>query len=70
MALGGFTSRGLGWVRLEEPEVLLVEGAEEMLKMLAGAEAGEVVRDDEAKSWMSAFRERLNRMNGKGARDA
>jgi CRISPR-associated RAMP protein (TIGR02581 family) len=70
VALGGFTSRGLGWVRLEEPEVLLVEGAEEMLKMLAGAEAGEVVREDEAKSWVSAFRERLNRMNGKGAGDA
>jgi len=67
VALGGFTSRGLGWVRLEEPEVLLVEGAEEMLKMLAGAEAGEVVREDEAKSWVSAFRERLN---GKGAEDA
>jgi CRISPR-associated RAMP protein (TIGR02581 family) len=67
VALGGFTSRGLGWVRLEEAQVLFIEGAQDMLAMMAGTEAGRVVGEEEAESWVSVFRERLN---GKGAEDA
>jgi CRISPR-associated RAMP protein (TIGR02581 family) len=67
VALGGFTSRGLGWVRLEEPKVLLVEGAQDLLAMMAGAEAGREIGKDDAKPWVKAFHKRLN---GKGAQDA
>lgn len=59
VALGGFTSRGLGWIRLEEPEVLLVEGAGEMLTMMAGAKAGETVDEKRAIPWVAALRSEL-----------
>jgi CRISPR-associated RAMP protein (TIGR02581 family) len=67
VALGGFTSRGLGWVRLEEPQVLLVEGAQEMLTMMAGAEAGTRVYKEQAGPWVRAFRSELKE---RGAQDA
>jgi CRISPR-associated RAMP protein (TIGR02581 family) len=67
VALGGFTSRGLGWVRLEEPAVLLVEGAAEMLTMMAGAEAGSEVDDEQAMSWVQAWRRELKE---RGVQDA
>jgi CRISPR-associated RAMP protein (TIGR02581 family) len=70
VALGGFTSRGLGWVRLEETDELFIEGAQDMLVMMTGIEAGKMLGEDEAKSWVNAFRERLDGMNGKGAGDA
>jgi CRISPR-associated RAMP protein (TIGR02581 family) len=67
VALGGFTSRGLGWVRLEEPAVLLVEGAAEMLTMMAGAEAGSEVDEEQAMSWVQAWRRELKE---RGVQDA
>jgi CRISPR-associated RAMP protein (TIGR02581 family) len=67
VALGGFTSRGLGWVRLEGRRVHLFEGAGDLLELLGGAEAGREVKDDEAKSWVEAFHAELKR---KGAQDA
>jgi CRISPR-associated RAMP protein (TIGR02581 family) len=67
VALGGFTSRGLGWVRLEEQEALLVEGAAEMLTMMAGAEVGSEVDDEQAMSWVQAWRRELKE---RGVQDA
>jgi len=67
VALGGFTSRGLGWVRLEQPQVRLVEGAQALLTLLAGAEAGRVVGDEEARAWIDAFRAELERKGGQDA---
>jgi CRISPR-associated RAMP protein (TIGR02581 family) len=67
VALGGFTSRGLGWVRLEEPEAHLLEGGDALLGLLGGEEVGRQIDDEEAKPWVKAFHERLN---GKGAQHA
>ncbi len=67
VALGGFTSRGLGWVKLEQPQVRLVEGAQALLTLLAGAEAGRVVGDEEARPWINAFRAELKRKGGQDA---
>lgn len=67
VALGGFTSRGLGWVRLEEPKVLLVEGAQDLLAMMAGAEAGREIGKNEAKPWVKAFHAELNRRRAQDA---
>jgi CRISPR/Cas system CSM-associated protein Csm3 (group 7 of RAMP superfamily) len=55
VALGGFTSRGLGWVRLEASRVFLVDGASEMLTMMAGAEGGSEVDAEQAISWVRAL---------------
>jgi len=65
--LGGFTSRGLGWVRLNDPKVHLVEGAQALIDLIGGAEAGEKVDDEKAKTWVKAFHAKLN---GKGAQHA
>jgi len=67
VALGGFTSRGLGWVSLDDPRVLLVEGAQALIDLLGGAEAGEEIDDKRAKPWVKAFHVRLN---GKGVQHA
>lgn len=67
VALGGFTSRGLGWVRLDDPRVRLVEGAQALIDLIGGAEAGEKVDDEKAKAWVKAFHAKLN---GKGAQHA
>lgn len=67
VALGGFTSRGLGWVRLDDPRVQLVEGAQALIDLISGAEAGEKVDDEKAKTWVKAFHAKLN---GKGAQHA
>jgi CRISPR-associated RAMP protein (TIGR02581 family) len=63
VALGGFTSRGLGWVKLEQPDVRLLEGSDALLELLGGVETGKQIDDEGAKPWVKAFRERLN---GKG----
>lgn len=60
VALGGFTSRGLGWVRLDDLQARLVDSAEAMLDLLGGTEAGELVNDEQAKSWVKAFHARLS----------
>jgi len=67
VALGGFTSRGLGWIRLEQPQVRLVEGAQALLTLLAGAEAGRVVGDEEVQAWVQAFRAVLREKGGQDA---
>jgi CRISPR-associated RAMP protein (TIGR02581 family) len=67
VALGGFTSRGLGWVRLEEPEAHLLEGGDALLELLGGVDVGKQIDDEEAKPWVKAFHERLN---AKGAQHA
>lgn len=67
VALGGFTSRGLGWVKLEQPQVRLVEGAQALLTLLAGAEAGQMIEEEETQTWVSAFRAELERKGGQDA---
>lgn len=67
VAVGGFTSRGLGWVRLEDREAQLFEGAQVLLDLMSGAEAGEPIDDEQAKSWVNAFRAELQK---RGAQDA
>ena len=67
VALGGFTSRGLGWVRLDGSSARLVEGAEAMMDLLGGTGAGEQVDDEKANAWVKAFHAKLN---GKGAQHA
>jgi CRISPR-associated RAMP protein (TIGR02581 family) len=67
VALGGFTSRGLGWVKLEERQVRLVEGSQALMGLLGKAEAGQEIGEGEAKPWVGAFRAELKR---KGAQDA
>jgi CRISPR-associated RAMP protein (TIGR02581 family) len=67
VALGGFTSRGLGWVRLEEQEALLVEGAQEMLRKMVEPKAGTKVDEERAKSWVQALRSELKERGEKNA---
>ncbi len=67
VALGGFTSRGLGWVKLKQRQVRLVEGARALLDLLRGVEAGREIGDEEVERWVRAFRAELER---KGAQDA
>jgi CRISPR/Cas system CSM-associated protein Csm3 (group 7 of RAMP superfamily) len=67
VALGGFTSRGLGWVKMEDLEAQLFEGAQALLGLMSGAEAGEPIGDAQAKSWVSAFRAELRK---RGTQDA
>ena len=69
VALGGFTSRGLGWVRLEKENrrVRLIEGARGLIDLLGGAEVGEEIGDGQAKPWGEALHAKLEE---KGAQDA
>jgi CRISPR-associated RAMP protein (TIGR02581 family) len=67
VALGGFTSRGLGWIRLKAPEIRHLEGTAAFLGLLHGTEMGEAIDQETAKDWAAAFREKLNT---KGAQDA
>jgi CRISPR-associated RAMP protein (TIGR02581 family) len=60
IALGGFTSRGLGWIRLEAPKIRYLEGTAAFLGLLHGAEMGEAIDQETAKDWAAAFREKLN----------
>lgn len=69
IALGGFTSRGLGWVKVEDLTVQLFEGSQALLDWMSGAGTGEPVEDALAKSWVAAFREEL-RLQTRGAQDA
>lgn len=59
--LGGFTSRGLGWVRLEDKKVLFLEGAAALIDLIGGAKAGQEIDDqaEEPRTWADAFREAL-----------
>jgi CRISPR-associated RAMP protein (TIGR02581 family) len=69
IALGGFTSRGLGWVRLEKENrrARLIEGARGLMDLLGGAEVGEEIDDEKAGLWREIFLAELRR---RGARDA
>lgn len=67
VGLGGFTSRGLGWVRLKEWKARLIEGARALLDLLGGAEAGEEIGEEKARTWVRAFQAELE---SKGGRDA
>jgi CRISPR-associated RAMP protein (TIGR02581 family) len=67
IALGGFSSRGLGWVELQDPRIHFLEGAAAILDLIGGAAAGQEVEDDEATPWVNAFHKKLNE---KGAQDA
>jgi CRISPR-associated RAMP protein (TIGR02581 family) len=68
VALGGFTSRGLGWVKLKERKVRLIKGAGALLDLISGAEAGEEIGDEEAGLWVKAFHDKMDER--KGAQDA
>jgi len=67
VALGGFTSRGLGWVRLEEPQVRFLEGAEALMDILGWAEAGEVISGEKAKAWVDALQMEIGRREAQNA---
>lgn len=67
VALGGFTSRGLGWVRLEKAQIFLIEGSQAMLTTLIEEQRGVQIDAERARPWVTAFREKLN---GKGAHHA
>jgi CRISPR-associated RAMP protein (TIGR02581 family) len=67
VALGGFTSRGLGWVRLEAAKVFLVDGTSEMLTMMAGAEGCSEVNSERAIPWVRALHSALKE---RGVRNA
>jgi CRISPR-associated RAMP protein (TIGR02581 family) len=67
VALGGFTSRGLGWVKLEDGDVRFFEGARALLELMAGKEIGKQIHDDDARPWVDAFHTELRT---RGARDA
>ena len=60
-ALGGFTSRGLGWVQLEDPELRLVSAGSADPAALIDAWLGEgtVVEDDQKKEWIAALKAKL-----------
>jgi len=68
VALGGFTSRGLGWVILEETESNFIDGSASLLALLEGKEAGQPVSNEEAKSWVNALHAEVERR--KGGQDA
>jgi CRISPR-associated RAMP protein (TIGR02581 family) len=67
VALGGFTSRGLGWVRLEDGDVRFFEGAQALLELMTGKEVGKEIHDDDARPWVDVFHMELRT---RGARDA
>ncbi len=67
VALGGFTSRGFGWISLRDFQVRYLDSATAVLDMISGAGTGKEIDDEEAKLWVNAFYAKLN---GKGARDA
>ena len=67
VALGGFTSRGLGWIKAEDLEAQLFEGAQALLDLMSGADAGEPIGDEQAKSWINAFRAELQRRGAQNA---
>lgn len=67
IAVGGFVSRGLGWVRLEDVEANFAASKQDLLNVMTGTGRGESPSAEEIKSWVVAFREKLN---GKGAQDA
>jgi len=63
-AVGGFTSRGLGWMKLEEPELTLIQpngdpGAliDALLGKVSARPAAEMT--SQTKSWLAAFRAKL-----------
>lgn len=63
-AVGGFTSRGLGWMKLEEPTLTLIQpngdpGAliDALLGQVSVRSADEMA--DEVKGWLAAFRAKL-----------
>jgi hypothetical protein len=56
VAVGGFTSRGLGWVALEEDaDRRFFKDAQAMLDQLMGAAEGQPVGDEEARGWVKAL---------------
>ena len=69
VSLGGFTSRGLGWVRLEVKDggIRFFEGAQALLELMAGKEVGRDIHDNDARPWVDAFHTELRT---RGARDA
>jgi CRISPR-associated RAMP protein (TIGR02581 family) len=67
-ALGGFTSRGLGWVKLEEYTLQLVEAGNDpgaLVDALMG-QAQTIKPEDVTKTWLDALKEQLRQE----ARDA
>jgi len=59
VALGGFTSRGLGWIRLENRQVRFIRGATALIDLLSGIETGQEIGNEEAKPWVDAFQAEL-----------
>ncbi len=71
-ALGGFTSRGLGWVKLEEYELRLIQPDSEpaaLIEALMGS--GLPVEKAERKKWVKALEKKLtNKPKKKEAQNA
>ncbi len=59
-ALGGFTSRGLGWVRLEQPDLRLVQAGPDPAALInAWLGEGDAVTEDQKRSWTAALKTKL-----------
>lgn len=61
LALGGFTSRGLGWVKLVASEGRYYDAAN-LMTILAGGSTGKLVTDTQAQSWVQALRNRVKQL--------
>lgn len=60
IALGGFTSRGLGWVKLVDRKARLAT-SNDLLLLLAGGSAGSEIDDQMAQPWARALRAEVGR---------
>ncbi|MBM4428829.1 MAG: CRISPR-associated RAMP protein, partial [Chloroflexi bacterium] len=66
ISVGGFRSRGLGWVKLEEPLQLhyfSLDGGnkvEQLIGYLQKPDQGRDVTQDEKQKWIKAFKDELN----------
>jgi len=61
LAVGGFTSRGLGWVKLVAFEARYFDVAD-LMPLLAGGNIGALVTDEQARSWVQALRNRVKQL--------
>ncbi len=63
VALGGFTSRGLGWIALDPASSVELSTADSLLSQLARGEAstGEPITEAQARDWVRALRAEVHR---------
>jgi CRISPR-associated RAMP protein (TIGR02581 family) len=68
VAIGGFTSRGLGWVRLVEREARFAQDAATFIQFLASGQTtealGSEVEDKQAQKWAKKLRQKVTGQPG------